>query len=133
MAAVREWLEELGLGQYADAFEADDVDLEVVAEIGEHDLKEMGVSLGHRRKLLKAIRQLDGAVPAAPAAAAPARAAEAERRQITVMFCDLVGSTALSERLDPEDLRGLMQAYQHACGAVIERYGGTSRSISATG
>ncbi len=94
--------------------------------------EKLGVSLGHRKKLLKAIAELNGSQAPAPTAqpiqaSPPTResiSAEAERRQLTVMFCDLVGSTALAERLDPEELRDLMQAYQRACGEVIARYDG---------
>jgi class 3 adenylate cyclase len=120
--AIRGWLEGLGLGQHAEAFEAQEIDLEAVADVTEGDLKEMGVPIGPRRKILRAIAALS--TPDAAAAEQPARQQDAERRQITVMFCDLVGSTALSEKLDPEDLRSVMQAYQKAAGAVIERYGG---------
>ena len=131
MQSIRAWLEELGLGQYADAFEENDIALDVVAKLTDDDLKELGVSLGNRKRLLVGLdillaTEADGTVK--PTAAemgselVPAR--EAERRQLTVMFCDLIGSTALSEKLDPEDLRVLMQAYQQACGTVIERYEG---------
>ena len=115
MTSVREWLEGLGLAQFADAFEAEQIELRALPELTESDLKDLGLPLGPRRIVLKAVRELDygpGAtlrIEAASAAelksVAPFR--EAERRQITVMFCDLVGSTALSERLDPEDLREL--------------------------
>ena len=113
---IRNWLDDLGLGEYAEAFEAEQVDLEALAELDDAELKELGIPLGPRKKILKAIR----------ASAEPAQAPrqEAERRQITVMFCDLVDSTALSENLDPEDLRALMQDYQKAAGGIIERYGG---------
>ena len=111
MTDVGEWLSSLGMSQYAASFCAGDR-FELLAELAEADLKELGVaSLGHRKRLLKAIAALRarGAGRAGdaqrrePAAAGPAR--EAERRQLTVMFCDLVGSTALSSRLDPEDMR----------------------------
>ena len=116
--AIRGWLEDLGLGQHAEAFEAQEIDLEALADITEGDLKEMGIPIGPRRKILRAITGLSTPAPL------PAPPREAERRQITVMFCDLVGSTALSEKLDPEDLRTLMQSYQKAAGGVIERYEG---------
>jgi class 3 adenylate cyclase len=117
---VRTWLEGLGLGRYAEAFEANAIDLDTLPHISDDDLKDLGIPLGHRRKLQAAIASLPETEAEKPAPAAP----QAERRQITVMFCDLVGSTALAETLDPEDLRSLMQAYQQACGAVIERYDG---------
>ena len=121
MATLQQWLEDLGLGEYTKAFADNAVDLEIIADLDDGDLEKIGVKLGHRKKILKAIAALAES-PLTPPPAAPAR--EAERRQITVMFCDLVGSTALSEQLDPEDLRTLMQAYQKAAGTVIERYGG---------
>ena len=121
MSDIRQWLEELGLGKYADAFEENEIDVEALRHVTDDDLKEIGVGLGSRRKILAAILE--------PGVAAETKlesrpSTTAERRQITVMFCDLVGSTALSEKLDPEDLRGLMAAYQKAAGAVIERYEG---------
>jgi class 3 adenylate cyclase/predicted ATPase len=126
MAEIRTWLEALSLGQYADAFEAEQVTIANLAELTDGDLKDLGLPLGPRKTLLKACKQLD--INVAPARAVEAELAPApraaERRQITVMFCDLVGSTALSEQLDAEDLRALMQAYQQACGEVIGRYNG---------
>ena len=132
MADVDQWLEALGLGQYAALFAENDVDLEVLPELTEHDLAELGISLGHRKKLLKAIASLDQngdaagleEAPAAPLKPARASIVEAERRQLTVMFCDLVDSTALSERLDPEDLRDVIHAYQECCSDVIGRFDG---------
>ncbi len=117
MTAVREWLESLELGEYNDAFAENAVDFEVLADLSDADLEKIGVRLGHRRKLLKAIAALDQV-------SSPPATREAERRQITVMFCDLVGSTALAEALDPEDLRALMHAYQQAAGGAIEKFGG---------
>ncbi len=115
MSDIRVWLESLDLGDHAALFEAEQIDLDALPHLTAEVLKELGVPTGPRLKMLAAIK-----APAAPAA----QPREAERRQITVMFCDLVGSTALSEKLDPEDLRSLMQEYQRAAGAVIERYGG---------
>ena len=122
MRTTRQWLEDLGLGQYAEAFEAEQVELGDLADLTEDDLKDLGLPLGPRKRLLKSAAEFDpDAEPAArPAAATP----EAERRQLTVMFCDLVGSTALSEKLDPEDLRGVMDAYRKAAGDVVGRYQG---------
>src|SRR6266851_2996513 len=111
---VAEWLRGLGLGQYAPAFRDNDIDGKVLRRLTGEDLRELGVrSIGHRRRLLDAISSL-GAVSADAASTGasldvPAQA-EAERRQLTVMFCDLVGSTALSARLDPEDLREVIAA-----------------------
>jgi class 3 adenylate cyclase/tetratricopeptide (TPR) repeat protein len=125
MAEVEAWLKALGLGRYARRFAENDIDLEVLPELSEEELRQLGVSLGHRKKLLRAIDDLRGGRrPPARASRQAARAAEPERRQLTVMFCDLVGSTALSARLDPEDLRDLMRAYQERCAAIIVRFEG---------
>ncbi|HEX5078677.1 MAG TPA: adenylate/guanylate cyclase domain-containing protein, partial [Geminicoccaceae bacterium] len=126
MPKIAQWLEQLGLGRYAAAFSENDIDLDVLPDLSDADLAALGVTLGHRKKLLRAIAALaeSGIEPATPAGA-PARAvALPERRQLTVMFCDLVGSTELSTRLDPEDLRDVMQRFQEACAEVIGRYGG---------
>ena len=126
MQPIAEWLEKLGMSEYAERFEADRVDISVLPDLTDQDLEKLGVLLGDRRKILRAIGEL--ARPASIAAQdhlANERAAdEAERRQLTVMFCDLVGSTALSAQLDPEDLRGIVQAYHRCCSAIIERNGG---------
>jgi class 3 adenylate cyclase/tetratricopeptide (TPR) repeat protein len=130
MSDIREWLEDLGLGEYVEAFEAEKIDLDTLPHLTEPMLKEVGLPVGPRAKILGAISALNSdGLEASPTEMRahpdrPARSREAERRQITVMFCDLVGSTALSEQLDPEDLRALMQAYQQAAGGVIERYEG---------
>ena len=127
------WLRGLGLEQYAPAFRDNDVDGEVLPELTAEDLIGLGMnSIGHRRKLLAAIAALGAeptrglARPAASATSTPVSppTSEAERRQLTVMFCDLVGSTALSEKLDPEELRSLLHAYRTLCGDVIARYDG---------
>jgi class 3 adenylate cyclase/predicted ATPase len=122
MSGVRDWLEAIGLGQYADAFEANDIDSELLPQIDDQLLKDIGVSsAGHRLRLRNAIARLAPTPIAEPNAASPVAAPEAstssaERRQLTVMFCDLVGSTTLSARLDPEDLRTVIGRY-HACVA----------------
>ncbi len=122
------WLQELGLERYAQAFLDNDIAPAVLPELTDQDLKDLGVSLGHRRLLLKSIQGLrDGPVgPPAPASAPPEPAIrpEAERRQLTVMFVDLVGSTALSARLDPEDMRAVIRAYQDTCAGLIVRFEG---------
>ena len=133
MESVRHWLEQLGLPQYAATFEHNAIDLKIARELTQQDLQDLGVeALGHRKVLLRAIAELNGdGVPAATSRVAQHQTplqrfsgGEAERRQLTVMFCDLVGSTDLATKLDPEQLRDLMQAYQHACREVIERYDG---------
>ena len=125
---VGSWLRGLGLERYEQAFRDNAVDGEVLPRLTADDLKDMGVAIvGHRRKLLDAIAALrDGLAldSAEPPFKAVPRPAEAERRQLTVLFCDLVGSTELSARLDPEDLGELMQAYQACCGEVVRRWDG---------
>jgi predicted ATPase/class 3 adenylate cyclase len=124
MSAVRNWLEEIGLAQYADAFEANDIDADLLTQIDDQVLKDIGVSsAGHRLRLRNAIAKLAPTsiterISEVPASPPPS---QAERRQLTVMFCDLVGSTALSSQLDPEDLREVIGAY-HNC--VAETVGG---------
>ena len=106
MATITEWLASLGLSEYAQRFAENDVDVTVLRHLTDQDLKEIGVSLGHRRKMLASIAELAGAAPTKSQRAAPPEPKardDAERRQLTVMFTDLVGSTALSARLDPED------------------------------
>jgi class 3 adenylate cyclase len=131
---VATWLHGLGLGQYQQAFRANDVDAEVLGDLTAEDLVGLGVtSIGHRRKLLAAIAALRaGTVPATtPFMEAPAADSGttlpvpgAERRQVTVMFVDLVGSTALSARLDPEEMRKVLRAYQDTVAGEISRYEG---------
>jgi predicted ATPase/class 3 adenylate cyclase len=126
MQPIAEWLEKLGLGQYAQRFAENGIDLSDLRHLTDQDLKDIGVLLGHRRRMLAAIAELVGAVPATLQSTAEieSKPQDAERRQLTVMFCDLVGSTALSARLDPEDLRGIIGAYHRCCTEVIERNGG---------
>ena len=125
---VAEWLRGLGLEQYAPAFRDNDIDEEILRRLTGEELRELGVrSIGHRRRLLDAISALGAVSADIPSTAAsldvPAQA-EAERRQLTVMFCDLVGSTALSARLDPEDLREIIAAYHRAVAEVIAKSDG---------
>jgi class 3 adenylate cyclase len=122
------WLRGLGLERYASAFRDNDIDGEVLLELTSDDLISIGVaSVGHRRKLLAAITSLGARSPAGtvtvPPSVSPAPA-DAERRQLMVMFCDLVGSTTLSARLDLEDLREVVSAYHHCVAAVVERADG---------
>ena len=124
---VGDWLDGLELGKYAEAFAENGVDLRALPHLSEDDLKELGVLLGHRRILLAAIaslHDLEGTRQAEEPASEPSLRSEAERRQLTVMFCDLVGSTELSGRLDPEDLRDVMRRYQDAVSGVVARYEG---------
>src|SRR5260370_27804366 len=128
---LTEWLGRHGLGQYAKTFAENGIVYSVVPDLTENDLEKLGVSsLGHRKKLLRAIealtaaRQPTGTTKAVSSATVVLQHREAEFRQITVMFCDLVGSTQLSEKLDPEDLQKLIDAYRVECSAAIGRYGG---------
>ncbi|MGC1885660.1 MAG: AAA family ATPase, partial [Stellaceae bacterium] len=122
---VAELLRGLGLDQYVPAFRANDIDEEVLRQLTGEDLRELGVtSIGHRRRLLDAIAALRTAeAPPAPTPV-PIAASEAERRQLTVMFCDLVGSTALSVRFDPEDLREIIGAYHRCVADTVGRFAG---------
>src|SRR3954447_17830100 len=125
---VAAWLQDLGLERYVPAFRDNDIDAEVLLKLTAEDLISIGViSVGHRRKLLDAIASLGMAVPTAVmssrAPGAPAQI-DAERRQLTVMFCDLVGSTALSTRHDPEDLRELIGGYHRAVAETVGRFDG---------
>src|SRR5215467_6191338 len=114
--------------EYARLFADNSIDdVSILRDLTDEDLKDVGVPLGHRRKMLRAIGELSGAAPAAlqPTARPEPKPQDlAERRQLTVMFCDLVGSTALSARMDPEDLRDVISAYQTACVKVIQTYDG---------
>jgi predicted ATPase/class 3 adenylate cyclase len=113
----------LGLGRYAEAFRAADVDVETLRLLTEDDLKEVGLSLGHRRKLLAAIAEGRLAPPPGEAAP-PAHTGEQERRQITVLLCDLVGSTELTERLDPEEMSRIIRQFQDSAAGAISRFDG---------
>ena len=126
MRGVTEWLELIGLSDYAQRFAENGIDLSIVRDLTDQDLKDIGVLLGHRRKILRAIAELDHATGSKPTKTAtePRRPDEAERRHLTVMFCDLVGSTALAARLDPEDMRALIGAYHSCIAEVIGRYQG---------
>jgi class 3 adenylate cyclase/tetratricopeptide (TPR) repeat protein len=125
MKGIAEWLASIGLSEYAQRFAENAIDLSVVRDLTEQDLKDLGVLLGHRRKMLRAIAELDpGALTPAETATESVPRDEGERRHLTVMFCDLVGSTALSARLDPEEMWRVIASY-HACmGEVIGRYEG---------
>src|SRR6185437_10196065 len=112
------WLVERGLGTHAEAFAANGVDWDILADLSEKDLEGLGLSLGDRKRLLRAIAALDDA----PSLRRPAEAGE--RRQITVMFVDLVDSTPLSERLDPEEMHEVLRRFHVLCAKAIEARGG---------
>jgi class 3 adenylate cyclase len=127
MEQIADWLQKRGMSEYAQPFIENRIDLSILPDLTDQDLEKLGVLLGDRRKMLRAILELAGDGPVAPHApvvneARPQDAAE--RRQLTVMFCDLVGSTALSARLDPEDLREVIGAYQRCCAVLVEYDGG---------
>src|SRR6476660_6666092 len=130
MQQVSDWLEKLGLGQYAQRFAENDISFVILPDLTDQDLEKIGVaSLGHRRQLLRAIAELPGHekdVPKVAVAAAPFAASRdtAERRQVTVMFSDLVGSTALSARMDPEAFREIITSYQKAVAETVLRFDG---------
>jgi class 3 adenylate cyclase len=124
---ISDWLEKLGMSEYTQRFAENRIDLSVLPDLTDQHLKDLGVALGDRLKMLRAIGQLTGASQAAPrfpAATKPAQQDTAERRQVTVMFSDLVGSTALSARMDPEDLREVIAAYQKCVAETVQRFGG---------
>ncbi len=125
---ITHWLEQHGLGQYAARFVENDIDRSLLTSLTEEDLKELGLTIGHRRRFSAAFDIHRGtAVPDPEASHAP------ERRQLTVMFCDMVGSTSLSSRLDPEDLRTVMHQYYKACEKVILRHHGFIASYLGDG
>ena len=129
MRQFAEWLERLGLSQYAQRFAENDIDFTILGDLTDQDLEKIGiVSLGHRRKLLRAIADLEGVHRGAHAEAISPAARlllnTAERRHLTVMLCDLVGSTSLSTRLDPEDMRAVIDAYHAACARITRSYDG---------
>ena len=127
MDDIKRWLESHGLEKYAEVFVENEIDLDVLDELSMDELKDLEIPLGARKRILKAIAAGTQASPSAEATssepmAAPSR--EAERRQLTVMFCDLVGSTALSESMDPEDYRDVIAAYQTAASVVVTEHDG---------
>ena len=127
MQAIADWLEKLGMSEYVQRFADNGITAEALRHLTDQDLKDIGVLLGHRRVMLAAIGELSGAAAAALARAStiePKPQDTAERRQVTVMFSDLVGSTALSARMDPEDLREIISAYQKAVAEAVQRFGG---------
>jgi class 3 adenylate cyclase len=129
MTSIEDWLKDLGLGEYCSVFADNDIDFDVLPDLADTDLEKLGLTLGHRRKLLRAIAarkpapgsSLDRS-PEIPATETAAR--EAERRQVTVMFCDLVGSTELANAVDPEEMGLLIRRFQEASATAIARFDG---------
>lgn len=139
MEPVSVWLQKLGLERYVQTFADNDVDIDVLRLLGESDLEALGVSLGHRKRMLRAIAELNDPAPSSsvsPGIVTTARQARAEpasavapgetgeRRHLTVLFCDMVGFTELADRVDPEVLKGIIDTYEDACAACVERYEG---------
>jgi len=132
MSDIAAWLEELDLGKYVETFAKNEIEMDILPELTETHLKDLGLPLGPRLKLLKAIAALGVDKPVTArtvlsgeeSIALPTHSSQAERRQLTVMFVDLVGSTALSGQLDPEDLRELILAYQNTVAGEITRFEG---------
>jgi class 3 adenylate cyclase len=127
VATITEWLASLGLPEYAQRFAENGIDVSVLRYLTDQDLEKIGVLLGHRRKMLAAIAELSGVAPVMPQPASPPeekRRHDAERRHLTIMFCDLVGSTALATRLDPEELQEIVGGYHRRCADVITESGG---------
>jgi len=131
MSTTTEWLTSLGMSEYAERFADNKIDFSVLPDLTDQDLEKLGVVLGDRRKMLRAIANLESVEKktsavtiSAVAPAEPRHQDTAERRQVTVMFSDLVGSTALSVRMDPEDLREVISAYQKCVAETVRRFGG---------
>src|SRR5262245_10408615 len=123
MQQIADWLEKLGMSEYTQRFAENRIDFSVLPDLTDQHLKDLGLPLGDRLKMLRAIRELSGSVSSPPQ---PEQRSQdtAERRQVTVMISDLVGSTALSGRMDPEDLRKVISAYLKCAAETVERFGG---------
>src|ERR1700751_283743 len=124
MQQIADWLEKLGMSEYEQRFAENGIGFAALRHLTDQDLKDIGVLLGHRRIMLAAIQELGSSAAAQPVTAELKRQDTAERRQVTVMFSDLVGSTALSARMDPEDLREVISAYQKCVAETVQRFGG---------
>src|SRR5512135_2038572 len=123
MTTIVDWLASIGMSEYAERFQGSAIDLSVIGELTEQDLRELEIPLGHRRKLLRAIANYQN--PNSPVAGAKGSFDDsAQRRQMTVMFCDLVGSTALSATMDPEDFRHIISDYQRCIADIVGRHEG---------
>ena len=125
MQEIGDWLEKLGMPEYGECF-AEKIDLSVLPHLTDQDLKDIGVPLGHRRKMLAAISEVAAHTASEPKVFEPEPKPQetAERRQVTVLFSDLVGSTAPAGRMDPEDLREVISGYQKCVAETVQRFGG---------
>jgi class 3 adenylate cyclase/tetratricopeptide (TPR) repeat protein len=136
---IRQWLEQQGLAQYADAFERNDIELDLLSSLSEGELQGLGLSLGHRKRLMLALRdpamQMGSVAAPAQLSAPPTESltSQGERRQVTVLFCDLVGSTALSNTRDPEEYRAILARYHETAISAIQRYDGFVAQIQGDG
>jgi hypothetical protein len=129
MQQIADWLKKLRVSEYVERFAENEIDVAVLPDLTDQHLKDIGVSFGHRLKMPRALRDLGGApiavtAPSAPVAIQPTQRGEAERRQLTVMFCDPVGSTAPWANLDPEELYGINTAYHCCYTEQVERNSG---------
>jgi class 3 adenylate cyclase len=127
------WLGALGLGQYEGLFRKNEIDVDVLPELTDGDLGQLEIPLGHRKRLLRAIAALGGLAEASTSTGSDPALDSAERRQLTVMFCDLVGSTALAAQLDPEDMSDLIRAFHGAVAAAVTRFGGNVAKLMGDG
>jgi len=139
MQAIRQWLERLGLAHYAEIFEGNDVDLDILPSLTEEDLHRLGVSLGDRKRILRALQDPDprhtynGHLAPSFVPGIESLTVQGERRQVTVLFCDLVGSTALSATRDPEEYRSILERYHDTCIASVRRFEGFVAQIQGDG
>ena len=133
---IADWLEKLGMSEYAQRFAENGINVAALPHLTDQDLKDIGVLLGHRRVMLAAISKLAGVAPATPEPSVRAESESqdsAERRQVTVMFSDLIGSTALSARMDPEDLHEVISAYQKCVAEIVRRLGRVAKYMGDGG
>src|SRR6516164_9694443 len=130
MQQIADWLEKLGMTEYVQRFAENRIDFSVLPDLTDQHLTNLGLPLGDRLKMLRAIRELSSTV-SEPPQPEPKPHDTAERRQVTVVFSDLVGSTALSARMDPEDLREVISAYRKCVAETVGRFGGYVASAAA--
>ena len=135
MNSIEQWLRSIDLERYAQTFADNEVDLRTLEVLNEDDLKELGIPFGPRKRMLSAIAELQQAQPVPdPGSAAPASAASSsERRQLTALFCDMVGFTEIAHRVDPEVLQSVVRCYEEACTACIVHYGGSTFQVLGDG
>jgi len=139
---INEWLEQLRLGKYTDLFAENEIDFDAARDLSEEDLKELGIPMGPRKKLMRALAETSeagnnkdetAAKAASSTVSAPVSTVDAERRHMTVMFCDLVGSTKYATGLDPEDMHALLRTFQETTGKIADDHGGYVASLLGDG